>query len=969
MPSGGLGECSDAGGPGGALMLQGARRMLRCAGGTGDALMLGLGECSDALGARGVLSCPRGSRTGVLSGTGPGASPPQKRTLFPYFSKPPLPHAPPHHAPSAQIKGREPEDLVRAWQVELVRMLQPCSAVCAEPLQACAATCVKPLPPLPRGAEQPCSERCAVPLRGAERQRASVVRSFAVRRGCTQFVLDVNEADVDAVLAELAQVWGRGIVGVRGSWRRRMAQGGKGAVIGREGLKGARRVPRPAAYTNGALRLRACKWIRLANESDVCGHTDFCKHTHVCEHHARRRGAHIDVCAHSDICSSTHARTHAHTHARLCRSSPIPIAHARQGVLGATGSAAVGVRYPPPAPPPSAATVAEQLPAGSVGTALLSLFAHGSPRAASMTLQDGRANGRGNGDGSDDRNGDSGPPAVLTVWPPVAELPMPACTPTEAALLLSGPVPPGCSFLARHSAAGYLAVRQVAQGTAASAAPASRGGGPVAVALCYASPPWPGTVRFEVVDDATGRLGACHAAQLLLPSGAAAAELLAIAGAPPAVHPRSTDPRLGAAAATVGCDAAPVAAAAAAGMAALPAALDEAGGHAAGAATSLTALLPAAPHPVLLDVGVVLDVLAVLRMHGGAAVGSPMRSDAARAHVALAGLCRLVRACALSDMLAAVEEQARSLGGDGGSGDGGSGGACASAGGGGVGGGTGGAGASSGGDVGTMDRRPSKPFPADSCRQLPTAADSHPSCAATTRLVALSSAASADAADMRSPACAAPRAPPAMGPLATVRWSAEERFTVCRVLLQAAACVLRAPHGAPHFAVYFLPDLLFVALLAVRAWAPLPAAAARAAAAVHACASARFGTLAAVHRIAAYLLFAAGVPRATSALAALPVELLVLVSLAGSAFTWVPYPIERPAVAALAAAAHGAAFTAWQRSLGAHAWFQCGAAVGAGAAVAGLWPHARRRWQRAAPSVPPASARKSGARAADGGGL
>eukprot|EP00955_Chlamydomonas_euryale_P096695 365028-Chlamydomonas_euryale.AAC.12 len=183
-------------------------------------------------------------------------------------------------------------------------------------------------------------------------------------------------------------------------------------------------------------------------------------------------------------------------------------------------------------------------------------------------------------------------PAVLDVFPAVTELPTRAAATVHTTLVLSEPLPPGSVCLARHCTTGFLPVHVVE---------ASNDGTQVTVS--FPAPVQPGRVYFEVLDVQSGCLGVA-APQLLLPSGAAAAELLRVSKADP-------------------------------------------GGSA--------AAVPAVLHPVLRDVSACMDTMLLDARDGLDTTG---RHEAERLVSALLKFCSLVGLEATRDMLTALSERA-----------------------------------------------------------------------------------------------------------------------------------------------------------------------------------------------------------------------------------------------------------------------------------------------------------------------
>jgi len=227
-------------------------------------------------------------------------------------------------------------------------------------------------------------------------------------------------------------------------------------------------------------------------------------------------------------------------------------------------------------------------------------------------------------------------PAVLSAWPSVSELPMAGLTAGHAVLSLSAAIPPGCAVIARHATAGYLPITVAGAawrgggacgGDSACSVGGACGGGSVTAAtqacapgcgvwelsVAFAAPPEPGRVVFEVVDEASGVLGLASS-QLLLPSGAAAAELqrvvdstTGVAAAPPhtSAYPRSPH-------------------------------------------------FPHTPHPVLSDLGIWVDTFVL--SHGDVHVGAG-GAQATSIGGELLGFCELVGMRATHDMLTAMMER------------------------------------------------------------------------------------------------------------------------------------------------------------------------------------------------------------------------------------------------------------------------------------------------------------------------
>eukprot|EP00955_Chlamydomonas_euryale_P034255 349737-Chlamydomonas_euryale.AAC.2 len=177
---------------------------------------------------------------------------------------------------------------------------------------------------------------------------------------------------------------------------------------------------------------------------------------------------------------------------------------------------------------------------------------------------------------------DGEPPKVLGVLPGVAELPLCALATMHATLKLSDRLFPSCKVLVRHCTSGYL-VTSTAEST----------GNPTEVAIGFSAPSDPGRVYFEVLDAQSGRLGAA-ATQLLLPSSAAAEELLHVSK--PADDP----------------------------------------------------CLPTVPHPVLQDVGLWIDTTLLDSRFG---VGQHAKDEARRIGSALLNFCMLMRLDATLKML------------------------------------------------------------------------------------------------------------------------------------------------------------------------------------------------------------------------------------------------------------------------------------------------------------------------------
>jgi len=219
-------------------------------------------------------------------------------------------------------------------------------------------------------------------------------------------------------------------------------------------------------------------------------------------------------------------------------------------------------------------------------------------------------------------------PAVLAAWPAAAVLPCAAGVPVRARLALSAALPPGCQLLARHCTDGYLPVVTAA----AAARPAAQAAGGVLttpglaasegceLSIEFEVPSAPGRVYFEVVEVSSGRLGGAGA-QLLLPVDAAdaAAELLRL-------QARS---RSGAA---VGATTAPV--------------YGESGAA-------------AAQHPMLSDIGALLDAAAVDARFGQHACSA--RETACARHT-LQCICAATGLVATNAMLAMLPERLRPCG-------------------------------------------------------------------------------------------------------------------------------------------------------------------------------------------------------------------------------------------------------------------------------------------------------------------
>uniref|UniRef100_A0A7R9VCY4 Uncharacterized protein n=1 Tax=Chlamydomonas euryale TaxID=1486919 RepID=A0A7R9VCY4_9CHLO len=466
---------------------------------------------------------------------------------------------------------------------------------------------------------------------------------------------------------------------------------------------------------------------------------------------------------------------------------------------------------------------------GSDGWSVPALF-HDT-RSCHMSVQDSR---------NTQRTSDARPlPSVLCARPAVAELQMCTSPTAEATLVLSAPMPPGCVLTARHAFEGYLTV---------ACADAARDG--LHVRVVFAAPSRPGRVHFEVVDEASGQLGAA-AWQLLLPSGQAAEDLMQVVS-------RGAD---------------------------------------------------AAAHPVVEDVGAWVDAAIAARERGFA--DNAARAEAERVCAALVGFCRLVRLPGLRDMLLALHEQIE--------------------------------GTRSGPHAATVAPPPPSLI-TRSIAAAAAAATAPPSPAALTKRArpAAAAAAAAATAPPPLPATAAQLAPSAapLRPSPLVVWSACDRFTVARLLLQLGIYVARIPLHLCCFAIFYLPELLLIALMTTRAFVPLPHTVARAAARVEKLCKQRLGVLAAVQRSIAFVLFANGIP------VAMPKGMLSLVAtlaynVADSAFTYIPYPVQPPALIAAAACANGVSFTLWTWSHEMPHFAACGLVAAVGVVAVHVWPAAR----------------------------
>uniref|UniRef100_A0A7R9YWJ3 Uncharacterized protein n=1 Tax=Chlamydomonas euryale TaxID=1486919 RepID=A0A7R9YWJ3_9CHLO len=556
-----------------------------------------------------------------------------------------------------------------------------------------------------------------------------------------------------------------------------------------------------------------------------------------------------------------------------------------------------------PASPPSSAC-------------LPSVFVGSRDRHMSLAVQDGRTRSPHTpADGAS-------PPAVLSAFPLVAELPSASAAAadadggveTEAELLLSAPLLSGSSLLVRHATCGYLRVAWA--GYAYDGKHGGRRGGydedlggrehgcryggydedpggrehgsNVRLLVRFAAPRTPGRVRFEVVDGMTGRLGA-SAAQLLLPSAAAVAELLAVAcasAAPPcpstpcALYGKQPCPHV-----SGNVDAAAV----------HPWAQRGARGN-------------AAVHPVVADIASWVDAAVLAAAHRGSP-GGASEFEAARVRDALVGFCGLLRLDALRAMLLAMDAQrAEALAADP---------PCAMlrrtearsglA--------TPGAGGGGGEDAETLRHGTCFSAPCD-----PAAAAAAPwsgSAAAATQRIAR----------------------PSDG-LSQGRCLTADCFLVARMVCALAAVVLRARRLVAHWVVLNFVEVLLTLLLAVRTLTTPPARLASALGCAERALRCDFAERAMLLRTAAFAAFTAGFPPRPPRASDVPsTAFLVMGFIADAAFTWIPSPMHGSLETLLAlAAAYGVSFGAWGWKYGLQHSVAAGVMVAGSVVAVNLWP-------------------------------
>eukprot|EP00955_Chlamydomonas_euryale_P061085 357903-Chlamydomonas_euryale.AAC.3 len=231
------------------------------------------------------------------------------------------------------------------------------------------------------------------------------------------------------------------------------------------------------------------------------------------------------------------------------------------------------------------ATTAMACASGRFSEMLPSLFCNAGPAPVLTAFQISSAEGASAPIFSDGQE----LAAVVSVSPFVAALPATRSALMEVVVTLSGALRPNFKLAARHCTQGFLAVSQ----TEASYNQ---------VRVTFAAPQQPGRVHFEVIDEGSGMQGVA-AALLLLPTKAAAAELLGVQNSTSGLPDAATQ--------------------------------------------------PARPHPVTTDVGMWIDTML---MDSCGAMDDGRRQEAERVCHALLRFCDLMRLDAIRDMLMALKQ-------------------------------------------------------------------------------------------------------------------------------------------------------------------------------------------------------------------------------------------------------------------------------------------------------------------------